>query len=81
MYSKDDVEEILAELTASVRDRVKRDLETTAGMAALVLDQAITSAEDQGASLALEMGRTEDVGACTGAPCRGRGHMAAAARR
>jgi tetraacyldisaccharide-1-P 4'-kinase len=49
MYSKDDVEEIFKDLIQTVKDRVKRDLETNANMAALVLEQILVSAEDSGA--------------------------------
>jgi hypothetical protein len=62
MYSKDDVEEIFKDLIQTVKDRVKRDLETNANMAALVLEQILVSAEDSGALVKIDMAKTEDEG-------------------
>lgn len=62
MYSKDDVEEILSELMTSVRDSVKRDLEATTSMSALVLEQVLSAADDGGVSVAVDMSNTEDSG-------------------
>lgn len=62
VYSKDDVEEILSELMTSVRDSVKRDLEATTSMSALVLEQVLSAADDGGVSVAVDMSKTEDSG-------------------
>lgn len=62
MYSKDDVEEILSELMTSVRDSVKRDLEATTSMSALVLEQVLSAADDGGVAVAVDMSKTEDSG-------------------
>ena len=64
IYSKDDMEEIVGELQESVRESVKRDLEATSNMAALVLEQVLTATDDAGVAVAVDMSRTEDAGAC-----------------
>lgn len=65
MYTKDDVEEIFGDLVAAVKERVRKDLEASASMAALALQQVLTTAEDAGASgdaLAVDMTSVEDEG-------------------
>lgn len=49
---------------SSVRDSVKRDLEATTSMSALVLEQVLTAADDAGVAVAVDMSKTEDAGVC-----------------
>ena len=56
------MDEIMAELQRSISETVRRDLEATASMSALVLQQVLEAAEEHGAPVALEMSKTEDAG-------------------
>ena len=43
-----------------MQERVKKDLESSANMAALVLEQVMSAAEESGVSVKVDMSRTED---------------------
>jgi hypothetical protein len=73
MYSKDDLEEIMGELLNQIKETVKRDLETTTSMSALVLEQVLAAADDSGVSIAVDMSKTEDAGVYFVARGGGRG--------
>lgn len=47
---------------------MRRDLETNASMAALVLEQLLSSAADEGVTIKLDMDKTEDEGQCASPP-------------
>jgi hypothetical protein len=62
MYSRDDVESLLSDLREATRDRVRRDQETTATMAGLVLEQILAAAAEAGAgAVSIDLSRTEDA--------------------
>jgi chromosome segregation ATPase len=64
VYSKDDIEEILAELQQQIYSGVKRDLDSAISMSALVLEQILTAAaDDHGIPLSIDLAKTEDSSA------------------
>jgi hypothetical protein len=65
VYSKADVEELVADAQREVKERVRRDMETTISMAALVIEQMYLEAEAAGVTVRLDLLRTEDEGTCT----------------
>lgn len=70
IYSKDDMDEIMADLLRNTTDTVRRDLEATASMSALVLQQVLETAEEAGMPVSLEMSKTEDAGAQHRCACK-----------
>jgi len=52
----------MGELLNQIKETVKRDLETTTSMSALVLEQVLAAADDSGVSIAVDMSKTEDAG-------------------
>lgn len=60
MYSRDEVEALLDSLVGAVQDTSRRDLEKTALMAALVVEQIIHQAKREGVEVEVDMSKTED---------------------
>lgn len=63
VFSKSDVEDILMDVMIAVKERVKKDLETTSSMAALLLQQAFSAAETNSCTLHLDVAKAEDAAA------------------
>lgn len=48
-------------LLSCLQSRARKDLETTADMSALVLEQVVSAADDVGAAVTIDLSRTEDA--------------------
>lgn len=62
MFSKDEVEDILSSLLGAVTSNARRDLERSAQMGALVVEQLIAQAKKSGCEVVVEMSKAEDEG-------------------